>query len=139
MGFLYNRVEYSRPWKLTSLAAGVAILIAGSIYTPAPDWDVPISLIMAGFAYLTAPCSLRVLLERNWRLFPIAIFATWISVDGCYAVYWHFKDPAALALMRTANFPASLSLYGACGVIWLFRGSLSELFAAIRVALSEKR
>ena len=24
------------------------------------------------------------------------LFATWFTVDGCYAIYWHFKDPAAL-------------------------------------------
>jgi hypothetical protein len=30
--------------------------------------------------------------------------------------------------MRAANFFASLSLYGACGVIWLWNGSLRELY-----------
>ena len=29
--------------------------------------------------------------------------------------------------MRAYNFPASLSLYGLCGVLWLYRGSLGEL------------
>ena len=47
------------------------------------------------------------------------------GVDGCYAIYWHYKNPAALALMRGCNFPASLSLYGLCGVLWLYRGSLA--------------
>ena len=56
-------------------------------------------------------------MERNWRLLPLALFCTWLSVDGCYALYWHFKDPAALEAMRSANAPASLALYGICGVI----------------------
>jgi hypothetical protein len=32
------------------LTAGIGLLISGSYYFTAPDWDVPISLIMAGFA-----------------------------------------------------------------------------------------
>ena len=124
--------EWLRPWKLTTLAIGIAILIAGSFYYQAPDWDVPISFIMATLTYLTAPWSLRVILERRWKLFPLMLFATWFSVDGCYWIYWHFKNPDALNAMRSANFPASLSLYGLCGVLWLYRGSLKELATEIR-------
>lgn len=127
--------EYLRPWKLFSLAAGVALLIAGSFYEQAPDWDIPISLIMAALAYLTAPWSMRVLMERKWRQWPAMLFATWFTVDGCYWIYWHFKNPAALDAMRSANFPASLSLYGMCGIVWLYRGSLAELFSDTRVVL----
>ena len=134
--FLYTPSEYLRPWKLFSLAAGIALLVLGSIYMPAPDWDIPISFIMAGLTYLTAPCSLRVLLERRWRQLPLAVAATWFAVDGCYAIYWHFVDPAALALMRAANAPASLSLYGMCAVIWLYRGSLAQLADQVRTSLA---
>jgi hypothetical protein len=35
-------------------------------------------------------------------------------------------------MMRDANFFASLSLYGMCGVIWLYRGSLRQLCSEIR-------
>lgn len=121
--------EYRRPWKLATLAAGIAFLIFGSIYYKAPDWDIPISFIMATLAYLTAPWSLRVILERKWRLWPAMLFATWFTVDGSYAIYWSFKNPAALDMMRDVNFPASLSLYGICGVVWLYRGSLRQLFS----------
>jgi hypothetical protein len=119
--------EYLRPWKLMTLACGLALLIAGSFYEEAPDWDVPISFIMGLLAYLTAPWSLRVLMERRWKHWPAMLAATWFTVDGCYAIYWYFKNPLALALMRDANFPASLSLYGMCGVVWLYRGSLTAL------------
>ena len=121
--------EYARPWKLVTLALGIALLVAGSFYCEAPDWDIPISLIMALLAYLTAPWSLRVIVERRWRHWPAMLFATWFTVDGCYWLYWHFKNPPALELMREANFFASLSLYGICGVIWLYRGSFRQLFA----------
>lgn len=119
-------VEYSRPWKLLFLSFGLALLIIGSYYQ-APDWDIPISFIMAAFAYLTASWSLRVILERRWKCFPLMLFWTWFTVDGCYWLYWHFKDPIALQLMRDVNFPASLALYGMCGLVWYYQGSLKEL------------
>jgi hypothetical protein len=55
------------------------------------------------------------------------LFVTWFTVDGSYWLYWHFKNPVVVDLMRDANFFASLSLYGICGVIWLYRGSLGQL------------
>jgi hypothetical protein len=121
-------IEYLRPWKLFSLAVGVALLIAGSYHYAAPDWDIPVSLIMAFFAYLTAPWSMRVIVKLQWRCFPQMLFFTWLTVDGVYALYWHFQDPQALAAMRAANFPASLSLYWMCGLIWYYRGTLKELW-----------
>ena len=127
--------EYARPWKLFTFALGIALLILGSFYYEAPDWDIPISLIMASLAYLTAPWSLRVIVERRWGLCPAMLIATWFAVDGSYWLYWHFKNPVALEMMREANFFASLSLYGMCGVVWLYRGSLRELFSEIGALL----
>lgn len=132
-------VEYKRPWKLFSLSCGIALLIVGSFYYRAPDWDIPISLIMATLTYLTASWSMRVILERQWKHFPLMLFYTWVSVDGCYWLYWHFKDPVALELMREANFFASLSLYGMCGLIWLYNGSLKELLLEAREFLKNPR
>ena len=63
--FNHLLVEYQRPWKLFAFFIGLALLIVGSYYYQAPDWDVPISFIMASFAYLTAPWSMRVLVERQ--------------------------------------------------------------------------
>jgi hypothetical protein len=118
--------ELLRPWKLGTLAIGIALLVAGAFYYEAPDWDIPISFIMAFFAYLSAPWSLRVIVERRWRWWPAMLLATWFTVDGCYWIYWSLKNPVALGLMREANFPASLSLYAMCGLVWYYRGSLRE-------------
>lgn len=123
--------EYARPWKLVTLFIGIALLVAGSYYYPAPDWDIPISFIMAILAYFAAPWSLRVLIERKWKYWPAMLFATWFTVDGCYAIYWYFRNPAALE-MRDVNFPASLALYAICGFIWLYRGSLAQLFSELQ-------
>jgi hypothetical protein len=136
---LYPWTEYLRPWKLATLVAGITLLAVGARMNIAPDWDIPISFIMALLAYLTAQWSLRVLLERRWRLLPFALLASWFTVDGCYALYWHFTNPAVLALMRAYNFPASLALYGLCGVLWLYRGSLARLLADVAEELSGVR
>jgi len=133
---LYPPREYLRPWKLVTFGLGTALMLLGAIHDLAPDWDIPVSLIMCALAYLTAPWSLRVLLERRWRLWPAMLFLTWFTVDGSYAIYWYFTDANVLDLMREVNFPASLSLYGLCGVGWLYRGSLRELWAETRAVLA---
>ena len=124
--------ELRRPWKLSTLAIGIILLIWGSFYYTAPDWDISISFVMALFAYLSAGWSMHVLVERRWREFPLMIFATWWAVDGCYALYWWLKDPAVLEYMRTANAPASLCLYWMCGLVWFWNGSLIALFNRLK-------
>ena len=129
-------IEYKRPWKIFTLLIGLSLLIIGSFYYQAPDWDIPISFIMAFFAYLTASWSMRVVVERQWHNFPLMLFFTWFTVDGCYWIYWHFTDPQALEFMRAANFPASLSLYAMCGLIWYYHGSLKDMFAELKIAFN---
>ena len=109
---------YGSRWNLGTLAMGVALLIGGSFYYLAPDWDIAISLIMAAFSYLFAAWSMQVMVYRVWRQWPLMLLATWWTVDGCYALYWSIQNPTALALMRDANWPASLCLYWACGLVW---------------------
>ncbi len=43
-------MRYTSLWNLATLGIGIALLIGGSFYYEAPDWDIPISLIMAAFA-----------------------------------------------------------------------------------------
>ena len=124
--------ELLRPWKLFSLIIGLLLLVYGSFYYDALDWDVPISFIMAICTYLTSAWSLRVIVERRWKFFPAMLLVTWFSVDGCYWLYWHYKNPRALELMRDANFFASLSLYFICGLIWYYRGSLRDFVNDIK-------
>lgn len=133
MTYLFNKkelenliVEYRRPWKISTFIMGVALLITGSFYIQAPDWDIPISITMALFTYLTASWSMRVIIERQLKKIPLMLFFTWFTVDGCYSIYWYFRDPIALENMRDVNFLASLVLYCSCGLLWYYRGSLIE-------------
>lgn len=118
--------EFLRPWKLATLALGIAALLVGQHVLPAPDWDTGISFLMAGFTYLLAPWSLRAVVERRWRGWPAALLSAWWCVDGVYALYWSLVDPRALQLMRDVNWPASLILFTACGMLWMPRCSLRE-------------
>lgn len=131
--------DYLRPWKLFSLACGIGILLVGSVVEQAMDWDFPISFIMAISTYIFAPITARTLFyahfrknwQQNWKWWVIAIFGLWLSVDGVYWAYWTLKDPAVVEAMRSANFPASFCLYMLCGFIWLYDGSLKQLWQTV--------
>ncbi len=110
--------DYLKPWRLYTLALGLLFLLVGAFWSGLPDWDVPVSLLMAALAYFTAGPSLRVVLERRWHQLPLAAFWTWFTVDGSYWLYWSLRDPAVMEALRHANAPASLALYLACGVVW---------------------
>lgn len=126
-GYLYERVEYVRPWKLASLALGIAFLLVGALWSGLPDWDICVSIIMAVPAYLTAAPSMRVFVERKWRLLPVALFWTWFTADGTYSIYWYLRNPEVLADLRYANAGVSLALYGLCGLVWYSKSSLREM------------
>jgi len=58
-------IEYLRPWKLASFCVGLGLLLIGAQYHVAPDWDYPISFIMATLTYLTAPWAVQVSVSRR--------------------------------------------------------------------------
>ncbi len=66
-------IEYLRPWKMFTLVIGVALLVLGAIAKIAPDWDIPISLLMALLTYAFAPLTMRIILERRWIHLPFAL------------------------------------------------------------------
>lgn len=130
------RREYLRPWKLTTFALGLALLIAGAFYYKAPDWDVGISLIMGTLAYVTAPWALRIVKSRHWRRFPLAVLAFWLTVDGSYVIYNACIGHPVGRNLRLANFFASSLLYMLCGWLWLPEMNLREFLSALRASFS---
>ncbi len=116
-------------WKNITFLIGLALLVFGAGY--APDWDIGICFVMAGFTYLTAEYSLQAVIHRQWKRIPLAVFFAWWAVDGCYWLYWSIVNPDAL-VMRDVNWPASLCLYVACGLVW----SAKELPQIVRNAFS---
>jgi len=59
-------------------------------------------------------------------------FVTWFTVDGFYVIYWHFKDPAALENDACCDFPAALSAYGLCGIVWQYQWSIRQLESDVK-------
>lgn len=131
--------ELRRPWKLLTLAGGMAWLLYGALFHGIGDWDVGVSLIMGGLTYLLAPWS--VLLIRNALVFrpawwpahvALALAAAVLVVDTSYMTYHGLVgNPTD----REGNFRASIALYFLAGVPWAYRGSLRELAAGVRAAL----
>jgi hypothetical protein len=138
-GFLPDRAyiaELVRPWKLLSFAFGMGWLIFGALNYGISDWDVGISLIMAGLAYLSAPWSMGTILtgvryrQRNWILkIGLVLFVAWVVVDG---VYYLYHSVMGNQMFRMENFYASSALYFLAGSIWLYRGSLREFLMNVR-------
>jgi hypothetical protein len=124
--------ELIRPWKLFTLAVGMTWLLWGALTLNIPDWDVGVSVLMGGLAYLTAPWSVRVLLLRRYRWWPLAAYWYWMTVDGSYMAY---HGLAGNETFRLANFIASTTLYWLCGFIWLHRGPLKTLITERRALL----
>jgi hypothetical protein len=124
--------EWLRPWKLATLAASLGLVVWGAFRVGAPDWDVGICFVMGVPTYLSAPFGVRAVLERRWARLPLALVLAWVSVDGVYWGYWHFKDPVVLGLMRGANFAVSFWVYWLCGCAWAYRGSLTDLGRELR-------
>jgi hypothetical protein len=119
----YPAAEYLRPWKLFSLACGLALLLYGAATMHIADWDAGVSIIMAVLAYLTAPWVAHIVVERRWRQLPLAFFWTLFTVDGSY-VWYHVTT--GTPMYREANFPASLALYFLCAAIWYARKALKD-------------
>lgn len=116
--------EWRRPWKLFSFTLGLGWLLWGALTFDISDWDVGVSLLMAGFTYLLAPAAARVVMHRDWRQLPLAVLAWWWSVDGVYMA-WHLA--VGNVTYREANFYASTCLFWLCGFIWLPRAALRQL------------
>ena len=125
----YLSTEILRPWKLFTLAVGLVLLIVGSFYYKISDWDIGISIVMGVLTYLTAPWSVRILLQRQYRFWPLAIFFWYFSVDGSYWLYHTFFGNQ---MIRDWNLYTSTPLYFIMGCFWLYQGSLYELYLNVR-------
>lgn len=114
---LFSR-ELIRPLRLASLVVGIGILIAGSIWTPSIDWDVPLCFVMGLPAYVLAPWAFRQMYYFRWRWMPLAGLAMWFVIDGVYSVYWTLVGFDSLTIFRPANFFYCIWLFWISGFVW---------------------
>ena len=114
---LFSR-ELVRPLRLASLAVGLALLIAGSIWLPSTDWDIPICFVMGLPAYVFAPWVFRQVWYFRWRWILPAVVALWFVIDGTYSAYWWLRGFDALAVFRPANYFYCIGIFWICGIVW---------------------
>lgn len=131
--------ELRRPWKLATLGIGLLWLLFGALCYHISDWDVGISLIMAGLTYLCAPWSVTTLYTalrfrpQAWLLRLLgALVPAIFTVDS---VYWLYHTALGNRMIRWENFKVSMALYFICGLLWCYRGSLREMLREARTAL----
>ena len=124
--------EFLRPWKLVTFTIGMVWLLYGAVVYRLVDWDIGLSLVMGLYAYFTAGWAVRSLVEGSAAQRALALLSVWFGADGTYWLYLTLTCNPYLESMRSANFPASLALYLLCGMLWAYRGTLSELYQEVR-------
>lgn len=103
-------------WKEVTCLIGTAMLVWGAIFLNFPDWDIPLSLVMAFSTYLSADRFVEALLARRWLEVIAWAPSAWWSVDGSYWMYWSFVDTSVMT--RAGQWPTSLCLYLLAGLVW---------------------
>lgn len=105
-----------RTWKNLTFSMGLAWLLYGAMFFSYPDWDIGVSLLMAGSTYLTADRFLNAVRVRNAQRTLLWSAGAWWSVDGSYWIYWSMVDSSVA--IRAGQWPMSLCLYLLCGLVW---------------------
>jgi hypothetical protein len=103
-------------WKNFTFLVGLSWLIYGALYMDYPDWDIPVSFLMACSTYLVADRFWQSMWTLRYREWPALIIAAWWCVDGSYTVYWSIVNPSYM--IREGQWLASLCLFLLCGAVW---------------------
>lgn len=104
---------YLNSWRLFTLFIGTSILYYGAMTEGAPDWDLPVSFLMAFTTYALMPVFEKAVSARRW---VEAVAISVVCSDTTYSMYWDYMNNAAASQM--VNFPASLSLFLMCWLVW---------------------
>lgn len=103
-------------WKNVYFAIGLVWLIYGALHFDYPDWDIRLSLLMAGSTYLTADRFVDAIRKKDPRGVLRWLPGVWWSIDGSYWLYWSLVDPSVM--IRAYQWPMSTCLYLLCGILW---------------------
>jgi hypothetical protein len=133
--------ELCRPWKVITFCLGLGWLLYGAVTYGISDWDIGISVIMAGLTYLCAPWSVHLIESamkspRMWLLYGVlAAIPALFTVDWVYCLY---HQTMGNQMARWDNFKVSIILYFICGIVWNYRGSLRDFRTNLRQTAGEK-
>lgn len=103
-------------WKNTTFLIGLSWLLYGAAYFDYPDWDIPISFLMAFSTYLTADRFIRSIKKKDYPQIVLWSIGAWWSIDGVYWLYWSLTDKTVM--IREGQWAMSLCLYLLCGFVW---------------------
>ena len=128
--------ELIRPWKFVTFCIAMSWLLYGALFYYIADWDVGITLIMGGLTYLMALWSMYIFLSAiryrpKYWIFHIlaALIVGLFVVDWVYMAYHTLMGNKTF---RYANFITSAPIYLMAGAVWLYRGSLRELWGNLK-------
>lgn len=126
-------MNYLQPWKLVTLALGIAALILGRFYYSADDWTISLSIVMGVAAYYCAPISYHQLRQGTFMGGLIAAVLGWLVVDFSYTT-WNVAmgDP----IYRGGQWIASTLLYIACGILWGRNETFAQMLRGLRLVRS---
>ncbi len=102
-------------WKNLTFAIGLSWLVWGALVLDYPDWDIPLSILMAGSTYLSADRFIKALKKPTPMLLFWCLVAWW-TIDGSYWLYWSLVDSSVA--IREGQWPTSACLYLLCGMVW---------------------
>lgn len=135
--------ELTRPWKLVTFVIAMALLVYGALHLRNPDWDVGVTIVMGGLTYLTAPWSVQTISDsirykqRYWIYQIIAaLFVAFFVIHWSYIIYHALVGNQTMPLL---NFIASTPVYFLAGIVWLYRGTVSEFMRDLREEMTDKK
>ena len=103
-------------WKNFTFLIGLGWLLYGATHYNYLDWDIPISLLMALSAYLSADHFIRAIKAKSYPKVALCSVGAWWSIDGVYWLYWSLTDKTVM--IREGQWAMSLCLYLLCGFVW---------------------
>jgi hypothetical protein len=113
----------------------MSVLLYGALNYKIVDWDVGITLLMGSLTYILAPWSVTLILsairyrQNNWIVHVLfGLLLGLFVVDWVYMLYHTLVGNETL---RSANFYVSMPLYFLTGTVWLYNGSLKDLWLNI--------
>ncbi len=108
-------MDFKNTTKNVTFALGLAWLLWGATQYQLRDWDVGVSLLMAGLTYATADWVVGVVWRMEFKHWLKAAFIIWFSVSGSYTAYWLLMGHTDY--MVGNQWVASLCLYLLFGFI----------------------
>jgi hypothetical protein len=124
-------IDLFRPWKLISFLLSTGLLCYGACNLDFPDWNIPVSLIMASLTYLTAPFVINTFIlsiksqnKHPLLYFLFALAIAFFVIDLSYVIYNQIFHHI---YFRKENFIVSSCLYFMCGLVWRYNDNLKSL------------